>query len=252
MDVLVVEGVAERRHLPRQGAGQLAHEQLDAGQVAAAGVVAGVGELRHGFQDGVVQALDFAGPALDLQFQVFALVAQVVGGGLQLQVRAYPGEQERRADRLGDVVGGAEVEAVLLVGQLAARGEENHRNVAGRRVGLEAAADLVAVLLRHHHVEQDQVRLRVQRGDAQCLGTAAGGAHAVMLKQQVADQLEVVGHVVDHQDDFLVGAVQDAVHLHLHSGSPGRRPSRCAQRTYTSIPRCRAAAFSACRPLSKS
>ena len=65
--------------------------------------------------------------------------------------------QSERIKRLGDVAGGAEAEAALNLGLLRLGGQEDDGNGGGRGVGLEPAAGLGAVELRHHPVEQDDV-----------------------------------------------------------------------------------------------
>src|SRR5262245_22054940 len=63
------------------------------------------------------------------------------------------------AEGLGDVVVGAHLEAHLLIHVAPLRGEQDHRDVARLLVALERLAGLVAVELRHHDVEHDQVGL---------------------------------------------------------------------------------------------
>ena len=57
------------------------------------------------------------------------------------------------------------------VGRLVERGHHHDRNMVGRRVGLEPAADLEAVHVRHHHVEQHDVAFGAL-ADRQRLGAA--------------------------------------------------------------------------------
>ena len=72
---------------------------------------------------------------------------------------------------LGDVVIGAEIEALGLVGGRALGGQQDHRDGAAFA---QLAHDLDAVEVGHHDVEQDDVR-----ADLFCLGqgllTATGG-----------------------------------------------------------------------------
>jgi len=66
---------------------------------------------------------------------------------------------------------------------------------------LQAVQHLVAVHARHHHVEQDQVRLRQLGGIAQGNRARAGSLHSVALRtQQPSDGREVFGYVIYHQD----------------------------------------------------
>jgi hypothetical protein len=115
-------------------------------------------------------------------------------------VVADAGQQDGRPQRLGDVVGGPQREAVLLVLVVDPGGDEDHRDVAGRLVGLQALDDFVAVHLRHHHVEQDQVGAGLGGGDLQRDGAGFGGEHPEVPLQHAADALQVDPRVVHHQD----------------------------------------------------
>jgi hypothetical protein len=68
------------------------------------------------------------------------------------------------ASRLGDVVVGAGVQGTHRILVLGARGDHDHRQVAGGRTAADLAAHLDAGDHRQHPVEQHQVRLRF--GDA--------------------------------------------------------------------------------------
>ena len=74
-------------------------------------------------------------------------------------------------ERLGDVVVGAEVEALGLVGGRALGGQQDHRD---RAALAQLAHDLDAVEVGHHDVEQDDVRADLF-GLGQGLLAAAGG-----------------------------------------------------------------------------
>jgi hypothetical protein len=56
------------------------------------------------------------------------------------QLVAHPGQHHVGLDRLGDVVGGAVLEAALFVARVVQGGEEDHRNVLRRRVLAQAAS----------------------------------------------------------------------------------------------------------------
>jgi PAS domain-containing protein len=62
-----------------------------------------------------------------------------------------------RVERLGHVVHGPELEPAHDVAGVGFRREEDDRNIAPRRYGLDALAGLEPVHFRHHHVQQDQV-----------------------------------------------------------------------------------------------
>ena len=79
----------------------------------------------------------------------------------QQVVNPLPGDVY--VDRHGDVVGGAQRQAGALGRSVAQRRDENHRNRTQPQLGLQAPAELEAVHLRHHHVEQYQVRRSLRR-----------------------------------------------------------------------------------------
>ncbi len=122
----------------------------------------------------------------------------------QRQVRAHPGQHDRGAERFTDVVDPAGFEACDLVGRVGQRGDEDHRDPGRRRVALQASTDLVPRHIRHHHVQQDQVRrLRARQFDR---------ALAILRKQQpilalqyLAQQQQIAAFVVDGQDQGRVG-----------------------------------------------
>ncbi len=124
----------------------------------------------------------------------------VVGG---LVAAAQHGPDARgehpRAERLGHVVGGTELEPDHHV-RFAALGREHDDGDAPRLgVGLEPAADLEPVDAGQHEVEHDEVRQpRARRG--QRVFPAGDHRHAVaFLVQVVLDELEDVALVVDDE-----------------------------------------------------
>ena len=66
---------------------------------------------------------------------------------------------------------------------LAARGQEDHRDVGGVPIALDAQADVVSVGVRQHHVEQDEVRHELLH-EGEPFGAVAtdGHGHAVRLQ----------------------------------------------------------------------
>jgi hypothetical protein len=98
------------------------------------------------------------------------------------------------------VVGDAEVEAALLVFVVAHRRHEDDGNGAGLGRRPQPGQHGIAVHLRHHDVEQDQVGYGFLAGRVQCLFAGLGQAHCIERLQQRADHLEVLGHVVHDED----------------------------------------------------
>jgi hypothetical protein len=104
-----------------------------------------------------------------------------------------------RAEWLGDVVIGSQLEPDDAVGFLGAGGEHDDRHGRGGRIGAQRAADFQPVEAGQHQVQQDQIgrsppRFREHLGAGrQRLHREAGAAQAV--RQQHRD----VGVVLDHQ-----------------------------------------------------
>ena len=87
------------RPLRRQVLGEQPDIALDTRKMAAARVVAKIAKGRQGFDDGVLQLLQLARATAHFEFQVFALVAQEIGIGLQLQMGTH------RARTIGGLTG---------------------------------------------------------------------------------------------------------------------------------------------------
>ena len=123
-----------------------------------------------------------------------------------LAVAAHPGAAQRgpdpaaelaHAERLGDVVVGAELEAEDLVDLLGLGGEHDDRHGAARA---QAPADLEAVELGHHHVEHDEVEGLL--AEARERLAAVGRLHdlvAVLAQREGQQGLDRL-LVVDEQD----------------------------------------------------
>ena len=70
----------------------------------------------------------------------------------------------------------------------------------GRRIGLQPAADLEAVHVGHHHVEQHDVDLAVLAG-LERVGAVGGGQHLEIFGEQPDfEQLHIGRDVVDDED----------------------------------------------------
>ena len=77
------------------------------------------------------------------------------------QQRRHARAQFLRAERLGDVVVGAELEARDAIGFLAARRQHDDRNGGDRRIGAHRLADEQAVHAGQHQVEDDEIGRRL-------------------------------------------------------------------------------------------
>src|SRR2546426_8100876 len=110
---------------------------------------------------------------------------------------AYPREQLGDAERLGDVVVGAELEAEHFFGLLRARGEHDHRRGVGARA--ELAAHFEPVLAGQRDVEHDKIRRRRDRL-RQALFAVRRRDHFVAFELEVVTQTEQhLRFVLDHQ-----------------------------------------------------
>ena len=145
--------------------------------------------------------------------------------------RAHPRHQLARAERLGQVVVGAELEADQLVALLDARGEHDDRHAG---VLAQRPRHVEAVHLRQAQVEHDEIRLARSRL-RQRVRPGAGHRHAE------AGLLQVVA--ADCRDARLVVHDQDLLHrvtCHRRSGhavrSGGGGPAirSCARRCHSS------------------
>ena len=74
---------------------------------------------------------------------------------------------------------------------------------------LEFVQNGVAIHIRHHYIEQDEVGRRMALSDLQGATPVVGGANAVGGMQQLTQDGQVLGCVVDNQDGEL--AVRHAV-----------------------------------------
>ena len=126
--------------------------------------------------------------------------AQLVGHHLQPRQRTHARDQHDVGDRLGQEIVGAGFQAAHAVGRAVERGHHHHGNEMRRRIGFQPAANLKAVHVGHHDVEQDDVAFGA-RADLQRLGAVAGGQHVKIFRRQARfQQLYVGGNIVDDQN----------------------------------------------------
>jgi hypothetical protein len=91
-------------------------------------------------------------------------------------------------------------EAGGLVVGAALHGDEDDRDGARARVGLEPVADFVTAHFGHQHVEQDQVG-QLLGAEGQRLGAAGGHGHLAFVHQQLVERMDVARLVVDNEDE---------------------------------------------------
>ena len=145
-----------------------------------------------GDEDGGRAAID---GGLELAQRIVGL-AQLRICANQGQMVLHPRPDDAGREWFGDVIDRAQREALFLVALAIGAGNENHRNVARFRLRFEPATSLVAVELRHHHIEQDQIRPMLQRLLQRPHPVAREHDIAEVLKQILQQQ-----HILDRIDD---------------------------------------------------
>ena len=146
-----------------------------------------------------------------------------VGGGGLLRApeeRPDPGRQLAQAERLRDVVVGAELEPDDLV-ELAVLGGQHHDRHAG--LGADDPADLDAGQLGEHQVQQDEVRaLGAERARAS-RPSAAGTTRKPSSLERVRERLAQRRLVLHDEDRSCHRRIVRAVLTSVHHGgdSPG-------------------------------
>ncbi len=103
--------------------------------------------------------------------------------------------QRHLVDRLGQILVGAGVEPGDHVRAVGFGGDQNDGHERQLRIGLEPAAHLDAVELRHHDVEQDEVG-QMLRGGGERLLAVGGLQQLIALRREPRHQDVAVGLVV--------------------------------------------------------
>ena len=123
-----------------------------------------------------------------------------LGARRPAQDRADAGGQLVRVERLGDVVVGAEVEALGLVGGRALGRQQDDRDRASLA---QLAHDLDAVEVGHDDVEQDDVRADLLGLGQRLLAAARGDDAEALLAEGDRDELRDPWFVVGDEDERL-------------------------------------------------
>jgi hypothetical protein len=180
--------VGEQRH----------HADALRGRLERRAVVLGddpVGKLRRDVArerlvDGLL-ALHLGGEAPALE-----LLARLV----QAAQRIDPRDQLLAPHRLGEEIVGPGADAAHPAFMILERRHQHDRRQRGRRIALEALADLEAVHVRQHHVEQDEIG-RARRHAGERARAVEDRFHAERLApQQAGEKRRHVLVVVDDQD----------------------------------------------------
>lgn len=177
-------------------------EELFAGLNAAATFHEGGEEFEFG--GGQVDALAADGDevARDIDGEVTGLEAFGAFGGLGAAFEEFADAEDEfaGAERLGDVIVGAEFETQNAVDFGGPGGEHDDGDAGGGGVAAEELADFQAVHLGEHDVEEDEIG-GIEAGGLEGFGAVGGGDHLEAGTFQIeGDQFDGIGLVVHDQD----------------------------------------------------
>lgn len=115
------------------------------------------------------------------------------------QHRTHACKDLRPAERLGDIVVGAHVQARDAVAFLSAGADHDDRDLAARP---HHAADVEAAFARQHDVEQDQIDRTLGHGGLQ-FAAVGGAGHVVAAFAQDAGEQRADARIVVDDDDVV-------------------------------------------------
>ena len=139
---------------------------------------------------------------------------------LEFQMRLDADFDNRNAERFGDVIHRAKLQAFGFVLFLRHCRNENHGNVPRLFFGFQGAADLIAVHAGHHDVQQNHIRRRRGGGNIQRLRAVGGKPDGIVRFQGVPQDFDIHRHVINNQHNWLCGGL---IHNHI-------RLKKCAER----------------------
>src|ERR1035438_2005754 len=135
--------------------------------------------------------------------QIEAEFAELIAGcfrPLAPQKGFHPGEQLPDAEGLGDVIVRAQFQAADNVILLPLGGEHDDGHV--QLAGPGSPADLIAIDLRQHQVQQQQVRRFLQQGIQSLLAVPGGADHIALSFKVVLQPAQQCRIVFNDQDGF--------------------------------------------------
>ena len=133
------------------------------------------------------------------------------GRGLRAELQADAGNEFADKERFDDVVVGTQFEADDAVGFRGARGEEDDGGLGEFGVVPDAFADIEAVGIGEHDVEQNQIGANsAAKVDGATPGLRAGEGEALFL-EVVLEKRVKVGVVFDQNNSFCHGYLRLAV-----------------------------------------
>jgi hypothetical protein len=130
------------------------------------------------------------------------LLFQFATQSTQREMRPHARERFLVLDGLGDVVHASSTERFHFVRGLVERGHEQHRNIFRDRARFESAAGFKPVDARHHHIEQNQIRLRLLGLRQRFLAVLRDHELIARVTEGFDEDAEIGGRVVYDEDCF--------------------------------------------------
>ena len=122
---------------------------------------------------------------MNLLLQLLILLHQLLLQGSNIQMGSDARQDFRLMQRLGQIINAPGGKAVDLILDAIERGDENDWDLVRLGVGFQAATGFEAVNFRHHHIQQNQVRLS-KSGFLYSINAVAGNHHLKALSAQIA------------------------------------------------------------------
>src|SRR5262245_3745184 len=137
--------------------------------------------------------------------------------------RADPRAQDRRIERLWQIVVGAELDALRNLVGVRVGADHDDRNISLIWIALDDFENLVPVQIRHHQIEEDETELFLfdQRNCLVSASRAGDPLVAIGFEHQL-QRVAIILIVIDDED---TGEIRCHEHLEVFSicGSDGRR-----------------------------
>jgi hypothetical protein len=129
------------------------------------------------------------------------------------QRRPDPRAQDRRIERLRQIVVGSELNALRNLVGVCVGADHDHRNISLVRIALDRFQNLVSIQVRHHQIEKDETEffLLDQRNRLVSTGRASHPLVTIGFEHQL-QRVSVVLIVIDDKD---AGQIRCHEHLEL-------------------------------------
>src|SRR6266849_1270466 len=162
-------------------------------------------EFKRAERNGLPGMTDAIGRRIDGQLADLNGAGRV-GRRLRAAEQRFDARQQfARAERLGDVIVGAHLQAHDAVGFFAARGEHEDGETIERIIPADFPANVEAGKPRKHEVEKQEIRRRFLEG-AQAAAAVEGGVDLkTFIRKVVANQFDDIAVVFDDQNAFHAG-----------------------------------------------